>query len=264
MKTKITGANPYGYDRYGFAWEHIVEGAKAHLDFGCYDGSFLASVAGKKVGKLTGVDINREAAAKAREKYPQLEIIHITHTVPLPFEDGRFSSITVLDVIEHVSEQHELLRELHRVLSEEGVIIITVPGKHVFSFLDLGNLKFRFRKVHRWYYCRRYSPEAYEARYVSHPDGLVGDISAAKQWHEHFSRRKLARMLSEAGFEVSLFDGTGFFGRIIIIAGILLGRFQGWQKVIRKLFQLDAKCFKSMNLYCRAGKAIRKSSDAIV
>lgn len=44
MDTPITDQNPFGHDRYGFAWEHIPQGPGAHLDFGCYQGIFLKSL----------------------------------------------------------------------------------------------------------------------------------------------------------------------------------------------------------------------------
>ncbi|GAG01110.1 unnamed protein product, partial [marine sediment metagenome] len=191
MKTEISPENPYSYNRYGFAWQCVPEGGAAHLDFGCYDGAFLRSLKEKGIARLFGVDISHEAVCKAHHQFPELEIIHISETVPLPFEDGLFTSITILDVIEHVYEQGALLDELNRVLKDNGTLIVTVPGQHLFSFLDIGNLKFRFPRLHRWYYCRKHSREEYECRYVSNPDGLVGDISAKKHWHEHFSRAKL-------------------------------------------------------------------------
>ena len=120
-----------------------------------------------------------------------------------------------MDVLEHVYNQAELLAELNRILTDGGKLIVTVPGQHLFSFLDRGNFKFLFPRLHRWYYCLKHSREEYEYRYVSNPDGLVGDISTKKRWHEHFSRDKLGKMLAEAGFNVIDFDGAGFFSQII-------------------------------------------------
>ena len=94
-------------------------------------------------------------------------------------------------------------------------MIVTLPRQHLFSFLDIGNLKFRFPKLHRWYYCKKYSREDYEYRYVSNPDGLTGDISAEKYWHEHFSRAKLEKLLNNCGFAVVDFGGAGFFCQVI-------------------------------------------------
>ncbi|MHC4424777.1 MAG: class I SAM-dependent methyltransferase [Planctomycetota bacterium] len=254
MHTKITAENPHGYDRYGFAWQNVPQGGTAHLDFGCYDGAFLATLKSKGIPRLLGVDISQDAVRKAHEQFGDLEIMHISKTVPLPFEDAEFTSITVLDVIEHVDAQSALLGELNRVLMDDGTLIVTVPGRHIFSFLDTGNFKFRFPRLHRWYYCRKHSKATYEHRYVSNPDGLVGDVCAKKGWHEHFSREGLEKLLKSRGFTVVEFDGTGLFSRIIKNVNFLLGGLKPLQAFLRKIEALDTKFFESANLFCVARK----------
>jgi len=254
MHTKISPDNPYGHNRQGFAWENVPGNSVAHLDFGCYDGAFLNMLKDKNIGRLVGVDVSEEAVKKGQRLYPELEIIKIREATALPFDDGVFSSATILDVLEHVYEQTELLAELNRVLKDGGKLIVTVPGQHLFSFLDMGNFKFRFPRLHRWYYCLRHSREEYEYRYVSNPDGLTGDISAKKHWHEHFGRNKLSKLLIEAGFRVIDFDGAGLFARLI---GNVAYLFQ-WIKPIKialgELAKLDSKFFESANLFCVAEK----------
>jgi len=254
MHTKITPENPNGYDRYGFAWQNVPEGSTVHLDFGCYDGAFLATLKSKGIPRLVGVDISKDAVRKAHERFGDLEIMHISKTVPLPFEDAEFTSITVLDVLEHVDEQSALLDELNRVLKNNGTLIVTVPGRHFFSFLDTGNLKFRFPRLHRWYYCWKHSKAQYEHRYVSNPDGLVGDICAEKGWHEHFSRVGLEKLLKSCGFNVVEFDGTGLFSRVIKNLSFLLASFKPLKTLLKRIEAFDAKSFESTNLFCVAKK----------
>jgi SAM-dependent methyltransferase len=154
------------------------------------------------------------------------------------------------------------LAELHRVLQEEGALIVTVPGKHVFSVLDMGNLKFRFPRLHRWFHCHRHSRQEYERRYVANPDGLVGDISAKKRWHEHFSRRKLESVLNRNGFSVVEFDGAGLFMRILIGAELTLGRLGPLRSIIRRVVAWDARHFQSANLFCIARKRTACAKDS--
>jgi SAM-dependent methyltransferase len=254
MHTKIEAGNPYGWDRYGFAWQHVPTGGLAHLDYGCGDGRFLAALAGKGLGRVVGVDVSRDAVERARAACGESQVVHVGGRSPLPFADGEFSSISLLDVLEHVDEQDALLGELHRVLQDEGTLIVTVPGQHVFSILDMGNLKFRFPRLHRWFYCRRHSREEYEQRYVSNPDGLVGDVSARKRWHEHFSRRTLQIVLNRNGFSVVEFDGSGLFRRVFRIAEMIVGRIRPLRAITARMTTWDARCFASANLFCIARK----------
>ena len=255
MHTKISPDNPYRYNRWCFAWEYVPAGAAAHLDFGCNKGEFLNKLKDKKVGRLVGVDVSEEAVRQGQELFPELEIIKIDEARSLPFDDAAFDSITILDVLEHVYEQAELLAELNRVLKDGGKLVVTVPGRHLFSFLDIGNLKFRFPRLHRWYYCLKHSREEYEYRYVSNPDGLIGDVSAKRRWHEHFSRPKLQKLLTGAGFNVIDFDGTGFFSRVIGNVGYFLKWLKPAHRALAKLQSFDNRLFESTNLFCVAKKS---------
>jgi len=263
MHTGLSADNPFGYNRYGFAWQHIPAGGAAHLDFGCYDGAFLASLKNKGIARLVGVDISTDAVRQAHERFADIEVIHISKTLTLPFTDSAFTSIPILDVIEHLDEENALLDELNRVLQNSGVLVVTVPGQHFFSFMDAGNLKFRFPRIHRWYYCRKHSKADYEYRYVANPDGLVGDISTKKRWHQHFSPAQIEKLLNRSGFTVIDFDGTGFFVRPIKGVQFLLGRFKPLQSISAKLEILDARLFESANLFCAARKQ-RKNSQGYV
>ncbi|HIJ52903.1 MAG TPA: class I SAM-dependent methyltransferase [Planctomycetes bacterium] len=254
MHTKISPDNPYRYNRWGFAWEYVPAGTGPHLDFGCNKGEFLNKLKDKKVGRLVGVDVSEEAVKQGRRLFPELEIIKIREATSLPFDDAAFDSITILDVLEHVYEQNELLKELNRILKRQGKLIVTVPGRHVFSFLDMGNFKFRFPGLHKWYYCLKHSHKEYEYRYASNPDGLVGDISVKKRWHEHFGRKKLEKILTEAGFSIIDFDGSGFFHRLISNISYFIRWWKSANKAFARLQNLDAKFFESAALFCIAEK----------
>ena len=159
-----------------------------------------------------------------------------------------------------MADQVGVLRELGRVLTDDGVLIVTVPGRHLFSFLDLGNLKFRFPRLHRWQYCRKHSAAEYEQRYASNPDGLVGDVSAQKRWHEHFSKRQLGSLLGEAGFVAAEFDGAGFFYRLLKTLGYVVRPIGPLSRCLRRLERLDCKAFESVHLFC-LGRKTGPASD---
>lgn len=258
MNTRLSAENPFGPTRAGFAWEHVSRRTGPHLDFGCYDGAFLGALAGEGPRRLVGLDANREAIERARTRFPSVAFVHAPDPLPLPFEDATFESISLLDVLEHVPDQAALLAELARVLRDDGVLVVTVPRQHVFSCLDLGNLKFRFPRLHRWFYTLTHSRAAYERRYVSNPDGLIGDISAAKAWHEHFTEAGLAALLERAGLKVEQFDGSALLTRLFRPVGIPLQLIPPLRSPIAALARWDARTFASMNLYCLAGKGAKR------
>jgi SAM-dependent methyltransferase len=254
MRTRLSPQNPYGPGRYGFAWEQVPAGSEGHLDCGCYDGAFLASLSAKGVERLVGVDVSAEAVALAHERFPDLDVRHVAAGAALPLPDRSVSSVTLLDVLEHADRQRLLLKELARVLRDDGVLVITVPRRYVFSFLDLGNLKFMFPRFHRRLFLLGHSREQYERRYGSSPDGLVGDVSARKGWHEHFSQASLTFLLARCGLEAVTWDGAGFFARPLAPLLWAMERVPGLRRLAGAVVSLDARQFRSMNLFCVARK----------
>ena len=254
MDTTIHPDNPLGHSRHGFAWEHVPATSTRHLDFGCYRGHLLDALRRKGVVEVVGVDASSDAIDEGKRLYPQVVLHHLPANANLPFEDKSFTSITLLDVLEHVADQKALLDELHRVLTDDGMLIVTVPKQHLFSFLDMGNLKFRFPTLHRWFFCLRHSRKEYEYRYISNPDGLVGDVSAEKRWHEHFTPKHLANVLGASDFEPTRFDGSGLCTRPLMPLLMTLGKIPGLKSLFKALLDLDARWFKSMNLFCVAEK----------
>jgi SAM-dependent methyltransferase len=257
MRTPISEANPFGYTRAGYAWEKLERQTGPHLDFGCYQGAFLNALAHGGQRRLVGIDANRGAIEQGRKQSPHLELLHSTQPLPLPFAEQAFASASLLDVLEHVPDQRTVLTELARVLVDDGMLVVTVPRQYALSFLDLGNLKFRFPRLHRWFYCLRHSRAEYDHRYRCNPDGLIGDVSAEKAWHEHFTEQHLAELLEQSGFEIIDFDGSAFFTRAFAPAAQLLSGIGLLRDLFNRLSAADARRFASMNLFCAARRKPR-------
>lgn len=224
MKTRISPNNPFGVTRrleHAFCWERVNEYATKNgppriLDFGTHDGAMLYEFAKSGiVSQAVGVDVNPAAVSSLAKNDAHVALMSIEKGSELPFPASCFDVVCLIGVLEHVHRQDFLLSELRRVLVDEGRLILSVPGQHTFSFMDLGNLKFRFPRLHSWYYTRKHSVEDYERRYVEGENGLIGDIEVEKRWHEHFRLEQLESLLADNGFKVMESDGFGFFMRPI-------------------------------------------------
>lgn len=70
----------------------------------------------------------------------------------LPFRSGAFDAVNLVEVIEHIENQPQLIREICRVLKPGGRVLISTPNiLNVFSrirFLFTGFLRGRVRPVH--------------------------------------------------------------------------------------------------------------------
>lgn len=261
MKTTVHAQNPFGYNRYGFLWEVLrAETPGKHLDYGAHDGKVLKKLLSTAViQEGVGVDVNAEAIHSAgAADVPYLTLNIINKGCPLPFTDETFDSISILDVLEHVHDQISLLAELRRVLKTGGTLVITVPRKHIFSFLDVGNYKFVFPRAHRFVYQRKYSSEEYRKRYIECQNGLFGDIEREKMWHQHFTERELHELLAECGFGEMQFDGTALFTRPLFATSLVMPFLK---KPIHRLMAVDSRRFSQMNLFCKATKRAAQAKE---
>lgn len=59
-------------------------------------------------------------------KLPGVDIVWDLSKLPLPFKDGEFDEILTINLFEHM-DYVPLMKELHRVLTPGGKLVITVP-----------------------------------------------------------------------------------------------------------------------------------------
>lgn len=127
------------------------------LDAGCGEGHVTAWLAeALPASRITGVDGRAEAIEAYRKRNPGADGM-AGDLRALPFEAGAFDLVVCTEVLEHLPEPADVLRELGRVCS--GHLLLTVPHE---PFFRAGNLA-RGRYVarlgstpgHRWTWSRR-------------------------------------------------------------------------------------------------------------
>lgn len=109
--------------RLGYFEKRIDWAGKAVLDVGCA-GGFMAEAIAKKGGRVTGIDPAREAIAAARA-HAEKEGLAIRYDIgvgeELPYEDASFDAVVCVDVLEHVADLGQTVREIARVLKPGGL-----------------------------------------------------------------------------------------------------------------------------------------------
>jgi len=94
------------------------------LDMGCGDGLVLQALK-KKNCDVHGVDISDVAVKKCLALGVPATVFDFTKGA-LPFTDGSFDTVIMLDVLEHVLNPNDLLNEAARVSKKD--IVISVPN----------------------------------------------------------------------------------------------------------------------------------------
>jgi SAM-dependent methyltransferase len=113
------------------------------LDVGCGTGANLEML--RKFGEAEGVDVSDEALEFCKSKGLKA---HKGLAESLPFEDASFDLVTALDVVEHLDNDLDGLKEMRRVLKKEGRALMFVPA---FMFLwgvqdDISHHRIRYTK----------------------------------------------------------------------------------------------------------------------
>ena len=95
------------------------------LDIGCSTGIFLQGIRNYGNWEPYGVEINEQAAKYAREKGLDVRWGTLEQA---KFPDEYFDAVTLWDVLEHLHDPAGSLREIHRILKPDGVLVIRVPN----------------------------------------------------------------------------------------------------------------------------------------
>jgi SAM-dependent methyltransferase len=140
----------------------------------------------------------------------------------LPFVDDAFATASLLDVLEHVSDDGALLGEIRRVVRPGGAVVVTVPARHRWSFLDPDDALFRFPRVHRAAWSLRFGRAGYGERFAVDARGIIGDIALVRGGHTNYGADDLRERFRVAGLEVEEISGSGRFFRPWQLGALML------------------------------------------
>jgi ubiquinone/menaquinone biosynthesis C-methylase UbiE len=112
-----------------FAYFRAAEMIQGNLlEVGCGAGKGT-EIFSKVCSNYTAIDKNDELIAHHQSKYPNYRFIN--SFVP-PFtgvESDSFNFVVTLQVIEHIEDDHNFLKEIYRVLKKGGKAIISTPNR---------------------------------------------------------------------------------------------------------------------------------------
>ena len=128
---------------YNFVIPYVK--GKNILEFGCGSG-YGSHILADHCQHITAVDISSESILYAQDNYKSENLvfkqISNIENHPLEFDDDSFDVIISFQVIEHLSNDKAYINQLHRVLKENGKIIIVTPNKtyRLYSFQKPWNM----------------------------------------------------------------------------------------------------------------------------
>jgi 2-polyprenyl-3-methyl-5-hydroxy-6-metoxy-1,4-benzoquinol methylase len=106
------------------------------LDVGCGRGEVGRLLCAEGAVSVTGIEINPQAAASARESLDDVKIGSVEQI--LPTLSGQWDTICCYDVLEHLVDPGEVLVALRGLASPGGRLHISIPNaRHVSLLIDL-------------------------------------------------------------------------------------------------------------------------------
>ncbi|CAL1239967.1 class I SAM-dependent methyltransferase [Candidatus Methylocalor cossyra] len=158
----------------------LVGTHKTVLEIGCSSGSQTKVMAEMLQCRVTGIEINGEAAKEA-EPYCQRLIVGNIESLPLKelFGEEVFDVILLADVLEHLYDPGSALRKLLPLLADEGYVLASIPNiAHAAIVYELAHGRFDYRDM-----------------------GLLDDTHI-----RFFTLKSIHRLFESAGFTVAHLD----------------------------------------------------------
>ena len=114
--------------RYEFALGHVTPGLV--LDIACGSGYGARILSHREGVRVVGVDLDLATLLGAKHSFADNGAAFVSaNACELPFATGIFRSVVTLETIEHIRDDGGFLREIRRVLSSDGVMVISTPSK---------------------------------------------------------------------------------------------------------------------------------------
>lgn len=183
--------------RYAKAFQWTPDTIHSLLDVGCawgYGTRFFC----QKSKRVCGLDPDAKYIEIARSRYSDIEFITATlEAVPFPSE--AFEMIVACDTLEHVDDEIQCLSEIFRLLKKEGTLILSVPHKGIFGFMDPENAI-----PYLEYFIKRYFSQlfqlAYWLRKKKRPDRdkMIWEKPSRDRIHRHYTKAELLALLDRS------------------------------------------------------------------
>ncbi|UCB57013.1 MAG: class I SAM-dependent methyltransferase [Candidatus Omnitrophota bacterium] len=149
------------------------------LDIGTNMGMFLRN-ARKRGWRLFGIEPSPALSEIAREKFGLDIYTGFLHENKFP--DNFFDVVTMTDVFEHIAEPQEMLKDVHRIIKQDGLMFIKVPHAN-FNLLKYSLYK---KILHRF----------------SFSQDIFRDIFDSREHIVHYTKETIIKMLDKGGFKV--------------------------------------------------------------
>lgn len=163
--------------------------------------------------EITGTEANDEFIRYAKENY-NIDLIKET-TAKLNFEDNSFEVVMSFDVLEHIPEVDDHVKEVARVLKSGGIYIMSTPNKYTnIPFEVIAQKSFtKYKKYHcslqnYWQLSKLFKKHGFDVEFIDVP--VVNEFFL-KKIYQHFGKIGLMLLKIIPMNHLAYFMRTNFY-----------------------------------------------------
>ena len=167
------------------------------LDVGCGDGRLMKVFLFPKKN-LVGIDVERKSVTKAQTSGVYQKVL-LADARKMPFKNQTFNTVISFSTIHLIPDLKNTLKEIHRVLKKDGLLIFTVPSSQFSQNLFWSQVlkKIGLKKSSKWYQKKR--NQKLSNRYLFQP----------QRWEKELKRagfQEIKHSFFASSWAVSLWD----------------------------------------------------------
>ena len=170
------------------------------LDIGCGNGSQLAIPLARDARlKIVGIDTDARSIEHARRLSEAKESLNfVCASVAEIHGDQPFDVVILSEVLEHLEQPEEMLKSATRLMSRDGLLIVTVPNGYGEFEIDSGMFRFlRLQKI--------------VDRFAKQSEVLAATDNSESGHVQFFTRPRLRRLFKDAGLVIFREGAASFF-----------------------------------------------------
>ncbi|MEO8257191.1 MAG: class I SAM-dependent methyltransferase [Acidobacteriota bacterium] len=116
---------------------HVTQAAPVLLEMGCSSGFFLDDLRARfPAATVIGSDFLQEPLERLAARVRDVPLLRFD-AVRCPLPDASLDAVILLNVLEHIENDGEAVRQVARILKPGGVAVIEVPaGPHLYDLYD--------------------------------------------------------------------------------------------------------------------------------
>jgi len=145
---RYTNFDKQGYLRYVRALELVkIESGDKILDIGCKHACLCDILTKREMHcDYYGIDISDKVINHVKDKRGVFKVCDVMNE--LPFEKEQFDYVFCLELLEHVENPTFLLREIHRIITKKGALLLSVPNPYNWASIFANIMKLSGREGH--------------------------------------------------------------------------------------------------------------------